>query len=97
MLSQSVPHDVLVRHDHYFRIVSACSYYSVWLTLFVLLGSRGLMLVVVRSIGGRFGTLLPVQQQTLCSARSTAIIEEMMNGQKVIKVFCHEEQGQGGL
>ena len=24
-------------------------------------------------------------------------IEEMMNGQKVVKVFCHEEQGRGGI
>ena len=47
------------------------------------------MLYVTRIIGGRSAVHFIKQQQMLGSVNG--FIEEMLNGQKVIKVFCHEE------
>ena len=47
------------------------------------------MLVITRVIGGRSAVHFIRQQQRLGAVN--AFIEEMLNGQKVIKVFCHEE------
>ena len=64
---------------------------SVWLTLlmFVFLG---LMMVVVKKIGGGSAKYFVKQQQSL--GRVNGFIEEMIGGQKVVKVFCHEQQNQ---
>lgn len=69
-------------------------YISIWLTivvcvvlLFILQAAK---LVVARS-GGYF----VAQQKTL--ADLDAYVEEMVNGQKVVKVFCHEPQAIEGL
>ena len=64
---------------------------SVWLTLlmFVFLG---LMMVVVKKVGGGSAEYFVKQQQSL--GRVNGFIEEMIGGQKVVKVFCHEQQNQ---
>lgn len=64
---------------------------SVWLTLlmFVFLG---LMLFVVKKVGGGSAKYFVKQQQSL--GKVNGFIEEMIGGQKVVKVFCHEEQNQ---
>ena len=64
---------------------------SVWLTLlmFVFLG---LMMVVVKKVGGGSAKFFVKQQQSL--GRVNGFIEEMIGGQKVVKVFCHEQQNQ---
>ena len=64
---------------------------SVWLTLlmFVFLG---LMLFVVKNVGGGSAKYFVKQQQSL--GKVNGFIEEMIGGQKVVKVFCHEEQNQ---
>ena len=64
---------------------------SVWLTLlmFVFLG---LMMVVVKKVGGGSAKYFVKQQQSL--GRVNGFIEEMIGGQKVVKVFCHEQQNQ---
>ena len=64
---------------------------SVWLTLlmFVFLG---LMLWVVKNIGGGSAKYFVKQQQSL--GKVNGFIEEMIGGQKVVKVFCHEQQNQ---
>ena len=60
-----------------------------WLTLITLL-FLGLMGVVVKTIGGRSRTNFQRQQAAL--GAMNGYIEEMIEGQKVIKVFNHEGQ-----
>ena len=60
-----------------------------WLTLITFL-FLGLMVVVVKTIGGRSRTNFQRQQAAL--GAMNGYIEEMIEGQKVIKVFNHEGQ-----
>ena len=61
---------------------------SVYLTLVVLAGVA-VMFVVTKIIGGRSAKFFIRQQNSI--ARTEGFAEEMLHGQKVIKVFCHEE------
>ena len=69
-------------------------YVSVPLTIFVLLFVF-LMLQVTRKVAGRSSTYFVAQQKSL--GKVNGYIEEMMNGQKVIKVFTHEEKAKEGF
>ena len=60
---------------------------SLWLTLTVVLFTVLIMWVTGR-VSGKSGKFFVKQQQALASVNG--YIEEMMNGQKVVKVFCHE-------
>ncbi|WBY63871.1 ABC transporter ATP-binding protein [Thermocaproicibacter melissae] len=64
-------------------------YLSVPLSGFVLVFAF-LLLKVMKAIVSRSGVYFMRQQQTLGDVNG--FIEEMINGQKVIKVFCHEEE-----
>ena len=70
-------------------VVFLMLYYSLWLSLLVILGSI-LMIRVVKDIGGKSGHFFVRQQEEL--AKSEGFIQEMMNGQKVVKVFNHEAE-----
>ena len=59
------------------------------LTLMALVFVAGMMLVTSK-LAGLSGSHFVEQQKNLGSLNG--YIEEMMNGQKVVKVFCHEEQ-----
>lgn len=48
------------------------------------------MLVITKKIGGKSGKYFALQQKDLGIVNG--YIEEMMEGQKVVKVFCHEEK-----
>ena len=61
------------------------------LTLVVLV-FVAIMILLTRFIGGRSGKYFLHQQQALGDVNG--YIEEMINGQKVIKVFCHEEEAE---
>ena len=50
----------------------------------------GVMLFTTSRLGSRSGRYFSRQQKDL--GRVNGYIEEMMEGQKVVKVFCHEEQ-----
>ena len=63
-------------------------HYSVWLTLLVFVGAS-LMILVTKKVGGNSAKYFIQNQKT--TADVEGYIEEMMNGQKVVKVFCHEE------
>ena len=52
-------------------------------------------LVVTRFLAGRSGRYFLQQQSTLGALNG--YIEEMINGQKVVKVFCHEQEAQEGF
>ena len=63
-------------------------YFSVPLMLVVVLGICA-MTSATKRVGGKSATFFVRQQRSL--GKAEGFIEEMMNGQKVIKVFCHEE------
>ena len=88
MLSQSIPQ----MFNSLVTIVAvflAMLFTNIWLTLFVLLGVA-VMLVVTRRIGGKSARYFLEQQTSL--GKVNGFIEEMIGGQKVVKVFCHEEK-----
>ena len=53
------------------------------------------MLLVTKFLAGRSGRYFVQQQVKLGDLNG--YIEEMINGQKVVKVFCHEEEAQEGF
>lgn len=63
-------------------------YYSWQLTLLVV-GMSFVMITVIKKIGGKSGAYFKEQQKEL--GRVNGYIEEMIEGQKVVKVFCHEK------
>ena len=65
--------------------------YSFWLSLVVFV-STFFMTFVVKKIGGKSAKYMVAQQTSL--AREEGFIEEMMKGQKVVKVFTHEEKAK---
>ncbi len=65
--------------------------YSFWLSLVVFVCTI-FMTVVVKKIGGNSAKYMVSQQTSL--AKEEGFIEEMMKGQKVVKVFTHEEQAK---
>ena len=66
-------------------------YYSVWMTLVVVLGVA-VMIWVTRVVGGNSAKYFVRQQ--IAIGKTEGFVEEMMNGQKVVKVFCHEEEAK---
>ena len=64
-------------------------YTSIWLTIVAVLVML-LILQIVKEIAGKTGAFFMLQQKTLADVNG--YVEEMVNGQKVIKVFCHEEK-----
>ena len=67
---------------------------SVWLTLFAVLFLIGVF-QALKVITGRGGSYFVKQQRALADVNG--YIEEMINGQKVVKVFCHEEKCTEGF
>ncbi len=62
---------------------------SIWLTLVIFIGVF-IMFKVTRFVGGNSAKYFMSQQKALGSTEG--FIEEIMHGQKVVKVFCHEEE-----
>ena len=63
-------------------------YYSVWMCLVIVLGVA-LMALLTKVLGGMSAKDFVAQQKELGSVEGN--IEEIMNGQKVVKAFCHED------
>jgi len=70
-------------------VLSIMLYYSLWLTLTVLTGVV-LMLFVTKKVGSGSAKYFIRQQKSL--GKTEGYIQEMMTGQKVIKVFNHEKR-----
>ena len=88
LVSQSLP--ALIRSGAIVLAVFAIMlYFSIWLTLVLLLGVVAMFFVTTR-IGGGSAKYFIRQQKAVGAMEGFA--QEMMNGQKVIKVFCHEEK-----
>ena len=88
MLSQSIP-QMFSSLVTIVAVLAAMLTTNVWLTLFVLLGVA-VMLVVTRRIGGKSARYFLEQQNSL--GKVNGYIEELIGGQKVVKVFCHEDK-----
>ena len=88
MISQSVPQ----------LINSVITIVTVLISMFTLsvpltflsLFMVGIMLLVSKNLGAKSGKYFVAQQKDI--GKVNGYIEEMMEGQKVVKVFCHEEQ-----
>lgn len=88
LISQSLPH--LVQSAIIVATVFGIMiYYSVWMTLLIILGVVA-MFYVSKKLGGGSAKYFIRQQKSV--AKTEGFVQEMMNGQKVIKVFCHEKQ-----
>ena len=66
-------------------------YFSVWLTILVLI-FIGVMLTISKKFGGASAKYMMAQQRSL--ATEEGFVEEIMSGQKVVQVFCHEEESK---
>ena len=88
MISQSIPQLI----NSVITIVSVLIYMiilNIPLTVLTLV-MVGVMLLVTKNLAGKSGKYFIAQQRDL--GATNGFIEEMMDGQKVIKVFCHEEE-----
>jgi len=88
MISQSFP-QLLVSSITVMTVFSIMMYYCIWLTLVVVFGVI-VMLFITKRVGGGSAKYFIKQQKAL--GHLEGFVEEMMNGQKVIKVFCHENE-----
>lgn len=93
LISQSLP-QLLLSGITLIAILGIMIYYCLWLTLVVLAGVT-IMLMVTKKVGGGSARYFFRQQTALGKVEGFA--EEMMNGQKVVKVFCHEEKSEAGF
>ncbi len=66
-------------------------WYSIWLTLVVLAGVF-IMFLVSAKFGGGSAKYFIKQQKSI--GKTEGFVQEIMNGQKVVKVFCHEEKSK---
>ena len=90
MISQSFP-QLLISAITSVAIFCIMIYYCLWLTLVVGVGIV-IMLTVTKKIGGGSARFFFRQQTAL--GKVEGFVEEIMNGQRVVKVFCHEEESQ---
>lgn len=90
MVSQSFP-QLLISAISAVTIFCIMIYFSLWLTIVVLIGVM-IMYFVTRKIGGGSAKFFFRQQTAL--GKVEGFVEEIMNGQKVVKVFCHEEESK---
>ena len=87
MISQSLP-QLVNTIVTLVGVLASMIYLSIPLTVLAL-AMVGVMLLATKYLTGNSGKYFIKQQQEL--GKVNGYIEEMMNGQKVIKVFCHEE------
>ncbi len=90
MIGQSMP-QLFQASLTMLSIIFLMLYYSVWLTLLVL-AFAGVMLLITRKFGGASSKFMVAQQKAL--ADEEGFVEEIMDGQKVVKVFCHEDESK---
>lgn len=87
MIAQSIPQtfsSLITVISVFFAMLSV----NIWLTILVILCIFG-VLNLSKFVMGKSGTYFIQQQKSLGSLNG--YIEEMINGQKVVKVFCHED------
>ena len=90
LISQSIP-QLLTSFLTIVALLFYMLFLSVWMTLVVFLGVFA-MTMVTKKIGGNSARYFIKQQKAIGVVEG--YIEEMMNGQKVVQVFCHEEESK---
>ncbi len=90
LVSQSLP-SLLQASIIVLTVFFIMLWYSVWMTLVVVLGVVA-MFFVSKKVGGGSAKYFIRQQKAV--AKTEGFVQEMMNGQKVIKVFCHEKEAK---
>ena len=93
LVSQSLP-SLLQACIIVVTVLCIMLYFSVWMTLLVLAGVT-VMFFVSKKIGGGSAKYFIRQQRAV--GKMEGYVQEMMNGQKVIKVFCHEDEVREGF
>ena len=88
LISQSIP-QLIISCVSVLTVFCIMMYYSIWLLLVVLAGVV-LMGVVTKKVGSSSAKYFLHQQMAV--GKSEGFVEEIMNGQKVVKVFCHERE-----
>ena len=90
MISQSLP-NVISSIITIVAVFCAMVYLNIYMTVLVV-AVVILMLFIVAKVGGNASGYFVKQQSSI--AKENGYIEEMINGQKVVKVFCHEEEAE---
>ena len=90
VISQSLP-NLIASGLTVIGVVCMMLYYSMPLMVVVILGII-CMTIATKNIGGKSAKYFVRQQNSL--GKAEGFIEEMMNGQKVVKVFCHEQAAE---
>lgn len=93
LISQSLP-ALMQTSIVLITVVSIMLYFSLWLAGVIFIGCI-IMVLITKNFGSKSSRFFIKQQQTL--GETEGYIEEMMNGQKVIKVFNHEEEAIAGF
>ena len=87
LVSQSMP-QLLISAITIVTLFCIMLYFCVWLAIVVLVGVT-CMFFVTKFVGGN--SAKHFMRQQLAIGKEEGYIEEIMNGQKVVKVFCHEQ------
>ena len=90
LISQSLP-QLLTSGITLVVLISIMLYFSVWMTLVIVAGVFA-MTFVTKKIGG--GSARHFIRQQIAIGKTEGFIEEMMHGQKVVKVFNHEDEAK---
>ena len=90
LVSQSIP-SLLQAGIIVVTVFSIMLWYSVWMTLIVIAGVFTIT-IVTKKVGGGSAKYFIRQQKAV--GKTEGYIQEIMNGQKVVKVFCHERLSQ---
>lgn len=90
LISQSIP-QLFTSALTIIALLGYMLFFSVWMTLIVFLGVFAMM-QVTKKVGGNSAKYFVKQQKSIGAVEG--YIEEMMHGQKVVKVFCHEEESE---
>ncbi len=90
MISQSIP-QMISSGITIVSVLASMISLNILLTILSLI-MVGIMLFTTKNVVGRSGKYFKVQQEAL--GKLNGFIEERMEGQKVVKVFCHEEKSK---
>ena len=93
LISQSLP-QMMISGVTLLSVFCIMMYYSIWLAMIVVFGVV-IMTFLARYISVHSSSLFLKQQINI--AKLEGYMEEMMSGQKVVKVFCHEDGAKAGF
>ncbi|MEE8808749.1 MAG: ABC transporter ATP-binding protein [Lactimicrobium sp.] len=90
MISQSFP-QLMISAITLITILCIMLYYSIPMALVIIIGSI-VSIIITKKVGGKSARYFIAQQKYV--GKTEGFIEEMINGQKVIKVFNHEKAAE---